>query len=349
MHPKISKIIIAGLLFCLALILPAQATITVRLVPTSVLANDILTVDFTPTLAGDISAVINFSVVQGLSAQIFRPGQSDKPVAEHTGSFPQTLRTTVSDTDVGKTWTLRLKNSTNQVLNGRIEVTFPKRFCKDAVDEFKFKMSYEIGSELEDYHCQMLLNILHSLYRPQLRNLREIRAVSPDPSLLGTYSSSLVTLFGLSASRSFALVAYHEIGHLVHLSTSTRDQFDRWKKLYDQSGRDPDNFVVDPIDRSLYGMTNQYEDYAVTYSAYVANTQDTIQEALNRNIANRPLPLEKLKLIMEYFKFTENNQVKVYIYRVGFDIPIPKIERATVPLTTEGVPDFSGEIKWETF
>ena len=96
-------------------------------------------------------------------------------------------------------------------------------------------------------------------------------------------------------------------------------------------------------------MTNQYEDYAVTYSAYIAQTQDTIQEALNRRIANRPLPLEKLKMIMEYFKFTENNQAKVYIYRVGFDIPIPKIERAVVSLTTEGVPDFSGEIKWEAF
>jgi hypothetical protein len=198
----------------------------------------------------------------------------------------------------------------------------------------------------------MLLSILRSLPRSQLKRLIEIMAVTPDPGLLGTFNPNfnVVRLFGLTSSRSFALVAYHELGHLVHISTSTNDQKKRWEQLHEASGNDRDNFILDPIDRTLYAMTNQYEDYAVTYSAYVANTQEAIQEGLHRRAANRPLVLEKLRMITEYFKFIDgNNQSRVYIYRVGFDIPIPKIERATVSLTSDGLPDFSGEIKWESF
>ncbi len=332
-----------------ALFVPAQATLTAKLTEVSIPSNDLFTFDFTPTTTGEISVLVRISASQGLTAQIYRPGQPI-PALESNGPFPSTVKATVTEADVGRAWTFKIQNTTAQTLNGRIEITYPKRFCKEAVEEFKFKMSYEPGNELEDFHCQMLLSILRSLPKPQLRRLLEIIAVSPDPSLLGTYSSSVVRLFGLSASRSFALVAYHEIGHLVHLSTSTSDQRKRWEKLFDDSGRDRDNFILDPIDRSLYGMTNQFEDYAVTYSAYVASTQEAITEALNRRAASRPLVFEKLKLITEYFTFTDSSgQKRAYIYRVGFDIPTPKIERAVVSLTSEGVPDLTGEIHWESF
>ena len=344
---RFTKPLLLSLCLLVALLVPVKATITAKL-PVPLPANETLTYDFTPTTTGEVKATIIVQAPQGVTAQIFRPGQ-EKPIVEYSGSFPQTLTTPVGEPDVGKTWTFKVKNGTNRALDGRIELTYPKRYCKEAVEEFKFKMSYDPGNELEDYHCQMLLSILRSLPRPQLRRLTEIHAVSPDPALLGVYSSSVVTLFGLSASRSFALVAYHEIGHLVHLSTSTKDQRDRWHKLFEDSGRDRDNFILDPIDRTLYAMTNEFEDYAVTYSAYVANTQETIEEALNRRAAGRPLVFEKLKLLIEYFKYTDNNQQRIYIYRVGTDIPVPKIERASVPLTSDGLPDFSGEIKWETF
>jgi hypothetical protein len=96
-------------------------------------------------------------------------------------------------------------------------------------------------------------------------------------------------------------------------------------------------------------MTNQYEDFAVTYSAYIANTQLYITEAVARSQRAKPLLLQKFKILLEIFHHTVENQPRVYIYRVGTEAPTPRIERASVPLTAEGLPDFEAQTTWECF
>ncbi|MCL6642345.1 MAG: putative zinc-binding metallopeptidase [Candidatus Bipolaricaulota bacterium] len=335
------------LLVC-AVLLPAHATITARLSDLSLKPTEKIEYDFTPTTTGEIMFRLALRTSPAtVRVQLFFEG---RPAIDQTGSATQTAKTEVSEADVGRPWRLVVTNLSSQTVEGRFELTYPRRFCKEISVQYRVKVSYEIGTELEDLHCQQLYNTLRSLPSEHLRRLREIRAREPDLYLYGQYfPPSLIELPGLRAGRTFTLVAYHELGHLVHFTRSTADQQERWEKLFNESGRDPDNFARDPIDRSLYAMTNQYEDFAVTYSAYIADSQVYISEALTRSQRSRPLLLQKFKLIVEYFRHVTDNQQRVYIYRVGTEAPIPTIYRASVPVTAESLPDFTGPIQWESF
>ncbi|GBC76246.1 hypothetical protein HRbin07_00445 [bacterium HR07] len=335
------------LLVC-AVLLPAHATITARLSDLSLKPGEKIEYDFTPTTTGEIvlKVVLRTSPAT-VRVQLFL---EDKTVIDQMGSATQTAKTEISEADLGRPWRLIVTNLGQDTVAGRFELTYPRRFCKEIATQYKVKVSYEIGTELEDLHCQQLYNTLRSLPSDHLKRLREIRAREPDLYLYGQYfPPSVIELPGLRAGRTFTLVAYHELGHLAHFTRSTSDQEDRWERLYNESGRDPDNFARDPIDRSLYAMTNHYEDFAVTYSAYIADSQVYISEAITRSQRNKPLLLQKFKLITEYFRHTVENQTKVYIYRVGTEAPIPTIYRASVPLTADGLPDFTAPIQWESF
>jgi hypothetical protein len=343
-----TRVLFGIVLLVCAVLLPAHATITARLSELSLKPTEKIEYDFTPTTAGEI--ILRVALRTGpanLRVQFFLEGQS---VIDQTGSSTQTVKTEVAEADVGRSWRAVVTNLNSQTVEGRLELTYPRRFCKEISVQYRVKVSYEIGTELEDLHCQQLYNTLRSLPSEHLKRLREIRAREPDLYLYGQYfPPSLIELPGLRAGRTFTLVAYHELGHLVHFTRSTSDQEGRWEKLFNESGRDPDNFARDPIDRSLYAMTNQYEDFAVTYSAYIADSQVYITEALTRSQRSKPLLLQKFKLIVEYFRHVTDNQQKVYIYRVGTEAPIPTIYRAAVPVTAEGLPDFTGPIQWEPF
>jgi len=329
------------------LLLPARATITARISDLSLKPEEKIEYDFTPTTTGEI--VLKLALRPSAATMRVQLFLEERAVIDQTSSSTQTVKTEVSEADVGRPWRLVVINLSSQTVEGRLELTYPRRFCKEITAQYRIKVSYEVGTELEDLHCQQLYGVLRSLPSDHLKRLREIRAREPD-FLYGQYfPPSLIELPGLRASRTFTLVVYHELGHLVHFTRSTTDQETRWEKLFQESGRDPDNFARDPIDRSLYAMTNQYEDFAVTFSAYIADSQLYINEALTRSQRSKPLLLQKFKVIIEYFRHQLDGQLKVYIYRVGTEVPIPTVYRASVPLTAEGLPDFSEPIVWESF
>lgn len=345
---RLSQMLLVAVLLVSVVLLPASATITARLSTLTLGANEKIEYDFTPTTTGELTLrLILRTSPATVRVQLFLEG---RPIIDQTGSATQTAKTEVQESDVGRPWRLTVTNLGQNTVEGRMEITYPRRFCKEITAQFRVKVSYEIGTELEDLHCQQLYSTLRSLPSDHLKRLREIRAREPDVFLYGQYfPPSLIELPGLRAGRTFTLVAYHELGHLVHFTRSTTDQEERWEKLYNESGRDPDNFARDPIDRSLYAMTNHYEDFAVTYSAYIADSQLYINEAIVRSQRNKPLLLQKFKLMVEYFRHTVNAQARVYIYRVGTEAPTPKIQRAAVPLTAENLPDFTEPIQWESF
>ncbi len=334
-----------------ALLAPVTATISAyfeeRLLPPGMT----LDYDFTPSTTGEIRVRVNLQPTQaGALTRLLRKGD-EKPLAEKSGPLPHDLTATVTEADVGRTFVLLVTNNSQQTLEGRIELIFPRLYCKDINTQYRVKVGYEAGTEIEDTHCMQLHSVLRSLPSDHFRRLREIRAVAPSASLYGYCYQPCTTIFlpGLRAGRTFVIVSYHEIGHTVHFTRTSSEQRDRWEKLFSESGRDPDNFALEPISRSLYAMTNQHEDFAVTYSAYTVQTQLYFQEAVARSQRDKPLLLRKLKLMMELFQHTIDNQPRVYIYRMGTQAPTPKVERASVPVTPEGLPDFSGAREWECF
>ncbi|MCX8103476.1 MAG: hypothetical protein N3E42_03420 [Candidatus Bipolaricaulota bacterium] len=343
------KILCVVGLFVVLVLLPAQATITAFFEEMFLAPGATIDYEFTPSTTGEIQ--LRLSLQPGAAevlSRIQRKGQA-QPIAEKIGPSPHTLTATVGEADVGKTFVLIVSNRSAQSLTGRWQLTFPRVYCKEITSEFRVRIGYEAGTELDDIHCYQLYSVLRSLPAKHIRRLREIRAEAPSAFLYGYCAApcTALRLPGLRAGRTFVLVIYHEIGHTVHFTVLSAQQESQWEQLFKQSGRDPDHFAPDPIDRSLYAMTNQYEDFAVTYSAYIADTQRYIQEALSRAQRAKTLLLEKFKLVTELFQ-TEDRQ-KVYIYRVGTEAPTPKIERALVPLTAEGLPDFSVQASWECF
>lgn len=345
---RLSYVLLGAVLLVCVVLLPASATITARFSDLSLRPEEKIEYAFTPTTTGEIILRMALRTSPAtLRVQLFLESKS---VIDQTGGATQTVKTEVAETAIGRPWRLIVTNLGQNTVEGRFELTYPRRFCKEISAQYRVKVSYEITIELEDLHCQQLYGVLRSLPHEHLKRLREIRAREPDIYLYGQYvPPSLIELPGLRASRTFTLVTYHELGHLVHFTRSTIDQEERWEKLHAESGQDPDNFARDPIDRSLYAMTNQYEDFAVTYSAYIADSRLYINEAMTRSQRSKPLLLQKFKVIAEYFRHTVNDQVRVYIYRVGTEVPIPKTYRASVPLTAEGVPDFTEPIEWESF
>jgi len=343
-----SYVLLGTVLAVCIVLLPARATITARFSDLSLRPDEKIEYDFTPTTTGEIILRVALRTSPAtLRVQLFLESQ---PVIDQTGSATQTAKAEVTEADIGRPWRLVVTNLSQKTVEGRFELTYPRRFCKEISAQYRVKVSYEITTELEDLHCQQLYGVLRSLPNEHLKRLREIRAREPDIYLYGQYlPPGLIELPGLRASRTFTLVTYHELGHLVHFTRSTLDQEERWEKLYTESGQDPDNFARDPIDRSLYAMTNQYEDFAVTYSAYIADSRLYINEAITRSQRSKPLLLQKFTVIAEYFRHTVNDQIRVYIYRVGTEVPIPKTYRASVPLTAAGLPDFTEPIEWESF
>lgn len=351
MTTRLGRSLMLSLLFIGALLFPTSATVTAFFEERFLPAGATLDYDFTPSTTGEIRVRVSLQPSQvGAVTRLLRKGE-EKPVVEQSGPLPHTLTANVTEADVGRTWLLVITNNHNQQsLTGRIELTFPRLYCKDINGQYRVKVSYEAGTEIEDIHCMQLLSVLNSLPSDHLRRLREIRARPPSAFIYGQYfPPSLVELPGLRAGRTFILVSYHELGHLVHFTRASTEQFERWEKLFKESGRDIDNFALDPINRSLYAMTNQYEDFAVTYSAYIAQTQLYIQEAITRSQRDKTLLLQKFKLMTEFFRHAVENQLRVYIYRVGTEAPTPKIERASVPLTAENLPDFTAPAQWECF
>jgi len=166
-------------------LLPASATITARWSEVFLASGQWIDYDFTPSTTGEILLRLSLRPSQGsVAIRLSRQGEQT-PVLEQTGSPSQTVKATVAEADVGRVWLLRITNVGQQPVEGRIELTFPRRYCVDITAQFRVRISYEAGTELEDIHCQQLLSILRSLPPDHIRRLRSIHAEPPSAFLYG--------------------------------------------------------------------------------------------------------------------------------------------------------------------
>jgi hypothetical protein len=247
----------------------------------------------------------------------------------------------------GQRWTLRVENKGSDAIEGTLTLSYPKAVCKELIRDFSFDIRYtaEAGA-IEDHQCVTMGRVIRSLPSSLIVGIRQFMFVPRSVNLSGRYSSGFIQLYGWQPGRFYTIVLFHEIAHHIHFQHANIDQYNRWLNLHIQSGSDTENYAVSLSRNSNYAQTNEFEDFAVTLERYALDSAELIQRAKAIAEKNKMLLLEKVKLVSEFFRHEVNGEAKTYIYRVGLGFPLVPVERASVPLTSDGLPDVATPAEW---
>lgn len=350
MRAKISALI-ALLLITLAV--AAHATVTGAYKAT-VTSGELYEVSFTPTAVGSVRAHFEIRPLElWASAQLYTPN-SDQPVALTMGHSSFDLLAEADAESINQPWRVVLFHTNNTALSVELDITFPKAFCVEIAAELGIRISYEEeAGELEDHHCDQMWRALRSLGLSLIEGLHQIKFLPPSTEVEGRFLSAerILEMYRMTLGRRFTGVFYHELAHFIHFIKLGASLKREWASLHRQSGADMINYVREPFGGPpTYAMTNEFEDFAVTFSAYILNTKELFDLGIaRRDNVGKPLLLEKAKLIAQAFLHYRDGKPYTYIYRFGSGYPVIPIERAEVPLTPEGLPDFTEPISWERF
>lgn len=350
MRAKIS-VLIALLLITLAV--TAHATVTGAYKAT-VAPGEPYEVTFTPTAPSAIRVHFELRPLEvWASAQLYKPN-SDQPVALVMGHSSFDLLAETDAESLNQPWRVVLLHTNSVALTVELDITFPKAFCVEIASELSIRISYEeAAGELEDHHCDQMWRALRSLGLNLIEGLHQIKFLPPSDEVEGRFLSAerILEMYRTTPGRRFTGVFYHELAHFVHFIKAGASLKREWASLHRQSGADMVNYVREPFGGPPnYAMTNEYEDFAVTFSAYILNTKDLFELGIaRRENVGKPLLLEKAKLIAQVFLHYKDEKPYTYIYRFGSGYPVIPIERAEVPLAAAGLPDFTEPINWERF
>lgn len=339
-------------LLLIVLAVAAHATVTgsykARIAP-----GEFYEVGFTPTVPGPVRVHVELRPLElWASAQLYKPTH-DQPVALTIDHSSFDLLAEADAASLNRPWRVVFFHTNNVALTAEIDITFPKAFCAEIASELGIRISYEEeAGELEDHHCDQMWRALRSLGIRLTEGLRKIKFLPPSNEIEGRflYAERTIEMYRMMPGRRFTGVFYHELAHFVHFVKAGASLKREWSSLHKQSGSDTANYVREPFGGPPnYAMTNEYEDFAVTFSAYVLNTKDLFDLGITRRNAGKPILLEKAKLIAQVFLHYRDEKPYTYIYRFGAGYPVIPIERAEVPLTAENLPDFTEPIPWEKF
>lgn len=339
-------------LLLLTLAVTAHATVTGAYKAT-VAAGEPYEVSFTPTAPGPIRVHFELRPLElWASAQLYTPTQ-DQPVALTMAHSSFDLLAEADELSLNEPWRVVLFHTNSVALTVELDITFPKAFCTDISAEFAIRISYEEeAGEIENHHCDQMLRALNSLGRDLMDGLHQIKFLPDSPQVEGRFLSSgrIVEMYRMTPGRRFTGIFYHELGHFIHIIKAGASLKREWLSLHKQSGADMVNYVREPFGGPpTYAMTNEFEDFAVTFSAYILNTKELFELGIaRRDNVGKPMLLEKAKLIARVFLHYRDERPYTYIYRFGSGYPVIPIERAEVPLSEDGLPDLSKPI-WQTF
>jgi hypothetical protein len=347
------KIFGIALIVSLALALLAQATVTGSY-RASVAPHEPYEWTFTPTAPGAVRVHFELRPLElWASVQLYKPTQ-DQPVALTMDHSSFDLRAEADERSLNEPWRVVLFHTNSTALTVELDITFPKAFCTDISAEFAIRISYEEeAGEIENHHCDQMLRALNSLGRDVMGGLHQIKFLPDSPQVEGRFLSAgrILEMYRMTPGRRFIGIFYHELGHFVHIIKVGASIKREWLSLHKQSGADMVNYVREPFGGPLtYAMTNEYEDFAVTFSAYILNTKELFDLGISRKESvGKTILLEKAKLMAQVFLHYKDEKPYTYIYRFGSGFPVIPIERAEVRLTAEGLPGFTEPIHWETF
>lgn len=347
-----TKILALVALALIALGVTAHATVTGAYKAT-VAPGELYEVSFTPTAPGPIRVHFEVRPLElWASAQLYKPNR-DHPVALTMGHSSFDLLAEADPESLNQPWRVVFFHSNSAALTVELDVTFPKAFCLEIASELSIRISYEEeAGELEDYHCDQMWRALRSLGLSLIEGLRQIKFLPPSDKFEGRFLSAgrIIEMYRMTPGRRFTGIFYHELAHFIHFIKLGASLKREWASLHRQSGSDMVNYVRNPLGGPPnYAMTNEYEDFAVTFEAYILNTKELFDLGIARRDVGKPILLEKAKLMAQVFLHYRDGKPYTYIYRFGSGYPVIPIERAGVPLTPEGLPDFTEPILWERF
>ncbi|MCX8103367.1 MAG: hypothetical protein N3E42_02850 [Candidatus Bipolaricaulota bacterium] len=348
-----AKVFVLLALWLTASAVTAHATVTGAYKAT-VAPGELYEVSFTPTAPGPIRAHFEVRPLElWASAQLYKPDQ-DQPVALTLDHSSFDLLAEADAENLNAPWRVVLVHSNSVALTVELDITFPKAFCVEIAAELSIRISYEEeAGEIEDYHCDQMWRALRSLGLNLIEGLHQIKFLPPSNEVEGRflYAGRILEMYRMTPGRRFTGIFYHELAHFIHFVKLGASLKREWSSLHRQSGSDMINYVREPFGGPPnYAMTNEFEDFAVTFSAYILNTKDLFDLGIaRRDNLGKPILLEKAKLIAHVFLHYRDGKPYTYIYRFGSGYPVIPIERAEVPLTAEGLPDFTEPIPWERF
>ncbi len=349
----ISQVFRIALAVSLVLAVSAQATVTGSYRAT-VAPNELYEWTFTPTAPGTVRVHFELRPLElWASAQLYRPNQNE-PVAATMGASSFDLLAEADQESLNQPWRVVLLHSNSVAITAELYITFPKLFCVEIATELGIRIFYEEeAGELEDFHCDQMWRALRSLGTNLVQGLRKILFLPPSDKFEGRFlpRERILEMYRMTPGRRFTGIFYHELAHFIHFIKLGASLKREWASLHRQSGSDMVNYVREPFGGPpTYAMTNEFEDFAVTFSAYVLNTKALFDLGIaRRDNLGKPILLEKAKLIAQVFLHYRDEKPYTYIYRFGSGFPVIPIERAEVPLTAEGLPDFTEPILWQTF
>jgi hypothetical protein len=171
-----------------------------------------------------------------------------------------------------------------------------------------------------DGELDMIAKALSHLPQHLLQGTTAIITGRYSPEYLGTanrYGVISIEYGGLLGDsrdgiNRFVRTLYHEIGHTIQLRLLSPQDYATFLELHKKSiSRGGRFFARD------YGRENELEDFATLFEAYATNTRAIVDlaRALGRD---NPL-MQKLRMIVNLFKFSEGNKEYSYIYEVDAD------------------------------
>lgn len=347
---------IVRILACIALLflvhLGAHATVTGAYKAT-VAPDTPYEIAFVPTAPGRVRVHAEIRPLELVaSLQLYRPGEA-QPVAAAIGHSSLDLVADADEATLRRPWRVVLTHSHPVALTVEIDINFPKALCTEIAAEFGISVFYEEeAGEIEEHHCDQMLRALRSLGSELMDGLRRIKFLPPSEQLEGRFLSAerTVEMYRMTPGRAFTIIFYHELAHFVHIIKLGASLKRDWTALHRQSGSDMSHYARNPVGPPNYAMTNEYEDFAVTFSVYIVHTKDLFDLGIARKEnTDKPLLLEKAKVMAQVFLHYRNGERRTYIYRMGLGFPVVPVQRASVPLKDDGLPDFSEPILWETF
>lgn len=348
---KIARAVLL-LVWLLLLSAGAQATVTGAYKAT-VAPGATYEIAFIPTAPGRVRAHAEIRPLD-LSAtlRLFRPGATE-PTATTMGHSSLDAIAEADEASLNQAWRVVLTHTHNVALNVETDINYPKLHCREIDEEFGIRISYEEeAGALENHHCDQMLRALRSLGRELMDGLRHIRFLPPSDQFEGRFLSAgrILEMYRMTPGRVFTIIFYHELAHFIHLIKVGASLKREWAGLHRASGADMSNYARNPVGPPNYAMTNEYEDFAVTFSVYIVNTKDLFELAIQRrDNVGKPLLLEKAKVMAQVFLHYFESQRRTYIYRLGLGFPVVSVQRASVSLREDGLPDFSEPIHWEMF
>lgn len=235
----------------------------------------------------------------------------------------------------------------------------PEQSCTQIFNEFFLFIGQLEGTEpLTEPYCALLLAVLRSLPDHMRGQIAQFILMPESEEAAGMYTGvGTVRLFAnLRHLKAFTETTYHEIGHVLQDRLFTDQEQERWTRLHQRSGQDPDHYAIQDADAATrlsgilnYAMVNPFEDFASTFEAYTRDTPAMIARAQRiEALTGKTILREKIAFVVSLFRGLPYAYRKLLDWDSEIEEVKVRIQRASVVRLENGLP-VTTDLEWEEF